>query len=295
MNDIINKKRVPGAVFAVAKESKVLYSKAFGVSSVESQKKVTTDTLFHIGSTHKAITSLLIAVLVDEGVLTWDTKAQDIYEDFTLSDESYASQITIRQLLDMSAGLPEKFDNPPSKARGLLEELTDIQLKPPESQYEYSNLSVSIAGYLAVLAQKKFEKGSISEDDLETLHSGYEKLLREKVLTPIGMKSSYLYINEAKATNRMSSSHYLEEGRFIVAESEDRTVDVFAPAGGLKSTVIDMIKYTMVEEQQGITAEGKRIVSKKNMQVRQTLSKGVSSEEEYGLCLEIRTLPILVL
>jgi len=290
MNGIINKKRVPGAVFAVAKENKVLYTKAFGVRNMDTQKKVNKDTLFHIGSTHKAITSLLIAILVDEGVLTWDTKAQDIYEDFTLSDETYASQITIRQLLDMSAGFPEEYDNPPSEARGLLEELTDISLNPPKSEYAYSNVSVSIAGYLAVLAHAKFKKGSISTEDLDKLHAGYEKLLREKVLVPIGMKSSYLYIDEAKATNRMSSSHYLKNGTFRVAESEDAQVDIFAPSGGLKSTVTDMIKYIMVEAQQGVTAEGKRIVSKKNMLVRQTLSKGVSTEEKYGLCLEIKTL-----
>jgi len=290
MNDIVNKRRVPGIAFAVAKENEVLYSKAFGISSVDTQKKVTTETLFHIGSTHKAITSLLIAVLVDEGVLTWDTKAQDIYEGFTLSNATYASEITIRQLLDMSAGFPENFDNPPSKARELLEELTDIPLNPPKSQYEYSNVSVSIAGYLAVLAQAKFDKGSIAETDLENLHGGYEALLKKKVLLPIGMTSSYLYVDEARATHRMSDSHYLEKGKFIVSESEDKRVDIFAPAGGLKSTATDMIKYIMVEALQGVTAEGKRIVSEKNMIERQTLSKGISAEEEYGLCLEVKML-----
>ena len=289
MNTLIDKKRVPGAVFSVAKENRVLYSKAFGVSSVDTQKRVTTDTLFHIGSTHKAITSLLIAVLVDEGVLSWDTKAQDIYEKFTLSNETYASKITIRQLLDMSAGFPEEFDNPPSKARGLLEELTDISLNPPKSQYEYSNVSVSIAGYLAVLAQAKFDNGSISEEDLENLHGGYKALLKKKVLIPIGMNSSYLSIDEARATKRMSHSHALVNGMFQVSESEDANSDVFAPAGGLKSTATDMIRYMMVEAQQGLTSEGKRIVSEKNMLERQRLSKGVSTKEEYGLCLEIRT------
>ena len=292
MNSVIQNNRLPGAVFAVAKGNKILYTQAFGVSNVDTQKEVKKDTLFHIGSTNKAITSLLIATLVDSGVLTWDTKAQDIYEDFSLSNKAYASQITIRQLLDMSAGLPEEFDNPPSQARELLEELTDISLNAPRSKYEYSNLSISIAGYLAVLAQAKFDKGSISEQDLDNLHAGYEALLEKKVLDPIGMKSSYLYIDEARATNRMSNSHYIEKGEdtFIVAESEDKRVDVFAPAGGLKSTATDMIKYMMVEAQQGISAEGKRIVSKKNMLVRQTLSKGISAEEEYGLCLEISTL-----
>ena len=290
MNNLINDDRVPGAVFAVAKKNKILYTQAFGVSNVDTQKKVTTDTIFHIGSTHKAMTSLLVAILVDEGVLTWDTKAQDIYEDFTLSNESYASQITIRQLLDMSSGLPGDFDNPPSEARGLLEDLINIPLKAPQTQYKYSNLSVSIAGYLAVLAHKKFDNGFITEGDLDNLHDDYEELLNEKILIPIGMTDSYLYIDEARETNRMSKSHYLKNDAFMVSKSVDKPIDVLAPSGGLKSTVKDMMRYMIVEAQQGTTAQGKRIVSQKNMIERQTLSYGISGEEEYGLCLEVKTL-----
>jgi len=290
MNSVIDEKRLPGLVFSVAKKNQVLYSKAFGVSNVDTQQQVRKNTLFHIASTNKAITSLLIAILVDEDILTWDTKAQDIYEGFTLSDDTYSSQITIRQLLDMSSGLPEGLDNLPNQARGLLEDLTDIELNAPKTEYRYSNLSVSIAGYLAVLAYKKFDHGQITEEDLNTLHSGYEMLLKEKVLIPIGMTHSYLNIDDAKASNNMSHSHHLENDIFVVSESEDEPNDIFAPAGGLKSTTTDMIKYMMVETQQGVTAEGKRIVSTKNMIERQTLSKGVATDAEYGLGLEVKTL-----
>ena len=290
MKSLISNNRVPGAVLAIAKDNKVVYRKAFGVRDSQTQKRVEQDTLFHIASTHKAISSLLIATLVDKGILTWDTKAQEIYDGFTLSNETYASEITIRQLLDMTSGLPTDLDVPPSQARGLLEELTNIPLNVPKKQYTYSNLSVSIASYLAVLAEAKFNNGLISEDDLDNLHAGYEALLKRNVLIPIGMNNSYLDIDKAKETNNMSSSHHLENGVFVVSQSEDEPFDVFAPAGGLKSTMNDMIKYMIVETQEGLTTEGKRIVSQKNMMVRQTLSKGVATEEEYGLGLEVKTL-----
>ena len=291
MAELIANNKIPGATLSIAKGSQVIYGKAFGVSNVDTQKATTTDTLFHIGSTNKAMTSFLIAILVDEKVLNWDTKVQDIYSDFTLSNSEYASQITIRQLLDMTSGLPKGFDNEPNGVRGLLENLGDLELiGAPGNQYEYSNLSVSMAAYFAVLAKKKFDNGQLIERDLDNLHADYEQLLKEKVLTPLAMKNSYLYVDEARNTGLMSHSHQLQDNRFIVSESIDNSVDVLAPSGGLKSSVNDMIQYMITEAQQGITAQGHRLVSEANMVVRQTLSTGVAADNDYGLGLEIKTL-----
>ncbi len=292
MTEFVANNKVPGATLSIAKGNQVIYNKAFGVSNVDTQKATTTDTLFHIGSTNKAITSFLIAILVDEKVLSWDTKVQDIYSNFVLSNAEYASQITIRQLLDMTSGLPRDLNNEPTNgARGLLENLGDLQLiGAPGNQYEYSNLSVSMAAYFAVLAKKKSDNGQLTESDLDNLHADYEQLLKEKVLEPLAMKNTYLYVDEARNTGLMSHSHQLQDNRFIVSESVDNRIDVLAPSGGLKSSVNDMIKYMITEAQQGITKQGHRLVSEANMAVRQTLSVGVAADNDYGLGLEIKTL-----
>jgi CubicO group peptidase (beta-lactamase class C family) len=290
MKKIIADDLVPGAVLSIAKGQQVIYSRAFGVTNVETQTPVTTDTLFHIGSTHKALTSFMIATLVDENVLNWDTKAQDIYSGF---NSAYASEITIRQLLDMTSGLPD-FNYPFNDVRSLFEELPYLEeelhcskLIAPGTEYEYSNASVSIAAYLAVLAKRKFDNGQLTDNDLNNLHSDYQQLLKERVLEPLAMNNSYLYVNDARNTGRMSHSHQLDRNQFIVSSSIDEIKDIFAPAGGLKSSVNDMIKYMIVEGQQGITTTGNRLVSIENMLVRQTLSPGPAEHEEYGLGLQI--------
>jgi len=294
MTDFVDSGQIPGAVLAVSAGKKTVFLEAFGKRNVNEGLEMTTDTLFHIGSTHKALTSFLLAVLVDEGVLNWDTKAQDIYPKFVLSNAKYASQITIRQLLDMTSGLPKGadivFDAP---TRIILEGLGKVELiGGPGEQYEYSNLSVSIAAYLGILAQTKVDNGEIQDNDLNNLHAGYERLLREKVLQPLKMENSYLYINDARATGRMANSHVLSEDEetFLVSESYDEQIDNIAPAGGLKSTASDMLRYMVTETLQGLTPEGTRLVSKENMLIRQTLSPSPTSPNGYGLCLDIKLL-----
>lgn len=56
---------------------------------------------------------------------------------------------------------------------------------------------------------KKFDNNQLTENDLDNLHAGYEQLLKEKVLTPLAMKSTYLYVDEARNTGLMSHSHQL--------------------------------------------------------------------------------------
>jgi CubicO group peptidase (beta-lactamase class C family) len=286
----IDARQVPGAALAVAVGGQTALLQPYGLANVDTGSPVQEDTLFHIGSTHKAMTSMLIAILVDEGVLSWDSKVVDIYPQFRLADADHRARLTIRQLLDMTSGLPSESDRLTS-ARQLLENLDQEQtLGAPGGQFEYSNLSVSLAGYLAVVAHTKALRGSIGEQDLNNLNAGYEQLLREKILQPLGMNDSYLYIDEARATGRMASSHELADGAFVVSRSDDQRVDVYAPAGGLKSTAGDMLKFMITEQQQGVTPDGTRLVSSENMAERQRLSPGPATAEDYGLCLEIKTL-----
>jgi CubicO group peptidase (beta-lactamase class C family) len=296
MKSSITKNHLSGAVLGIASADQTIFLEAFGKSDVDKNTAMTTDTLFHIGSTNKAITSFLIGILVDEGVLQWDQKAIDIYPDFILSNQSYAEQITIRQLLDMSSGLSEDGNINSTilekkSARFILEGLSNAPaLLAAGEQYTYSNLSVSMAAYLAVLAKAKADNGVITESDLDNLHAGYERLLREKVLVPLGMNDAYLYIDDARATGKMASAHHLENNAFVVSTSEDQNVDVFAPAGGLKTSANSLLRYIMTEMQSGLSPEGTRILSASNTTERQKLSAGISSENEYGLCLEIKTL-----
>jgi CubicO group peptidase (beta-lactamase class C family) len=149
--------QVPGAVLGVAQGNSIVLLDAFGLSNADTGEKLTTNNLLHIGSTNKLITSFLVAALVDDGALQWDTRAIDNYPGFATSDSAASASITIRPLLDMTSGLPRdaniETDQP---ARALFDQLSQQTLIATlGSTYQYSNLCSSLAGYLAVLANTK--------------------------------------------------------------------------------------------------------------------------------------------
>lgn len=303
ISERVNNNKIPGATLAIASANQTILLEAFGKRDISSNVNMSDDLLFHMGSTNKAITSFLVGILVDEGVLTWDSKAIDIYPNFKLSNQAFANQITIRQLLSMTSGLPSDNGDDDSvnsdylddiennSARFILEGLTNAPtLTEPNTNYAYSNLGYAMAAYLAVLAKAKTDNGTITESDLNNLHSNYEKLLREKVLEPLGMNDAHLYVDDAQATGKMASSHHLENNNFVVSTSQDKRVDNLAPSGGLKMSANSLLRFIMTDMRQGLSPDGKQVLSTKNAIERQKLTSSIAATENYALGLDVREL-----
>ena len=90
--------QVPGVAVAIIKDNEVVLSKGFGVLKHDGSEKVNADTLFGIASNTKAMTAALLAGLVDEGKLTWQTKVIDIIPEFQLPNAYVTREFTIIDL-----------------------------------------------------------------------------------------------------------------------------------------------------------------------------------------------------
>lgn len=96
--------RVPGASVAVIWENEVLLLDGFGMDGDD--QPVTPRTGFRLGSMSKAFTALAVMRAVEGGVLSLDATVQSVLTDFTLADPGAAAQITLRQLLAHTSGIP---------------------------------------------------------------------------------------------------------------------------------------------------------------------------------------------
>ena len=105
VHKIMSTFQVPGIAVAIIKDNEVVLSKGFGVLKHGSKAPVNADTLFGIASNTKAMTSALLAGLVDEGKLTWQTKVIDIIPEFQLPDAYVTREFTIIDLLSHNSGL----------------------------------------------------------------------------------------------------------------------------------------------------------------------------------------------
>jgi len=98
---------VPGLAIAVVFQDKLVYAKGFGVREVGKPEKVDADTVFQLASVSKPLGATVVAALVGEGKIMWDSKISHLDPTFELYDPWVTREITIRDTYAHRSGLPE--------------------------------------------------------------------------------------------------------------------------------------------------------------------------------------------
>src|SRR2546423_6777021 len=102
----IQENAVPGLAIAVVFQDKVVYAKGFGVRDVNTKSPVDADTVFQLASVSKPIGFTVVAELVGEGKITWDSKLSVLNPTFAMFDPWVTREITIRDMYSHRSGLP---------------------------------------------------------------------------------------------------------------------------------------------------------------------------------------------
>lgn len=163
---------IPAISYGVIRNDTIIVQKAIGYRDIESKEEVQINDLFHIGSNTKAFTSFIAAKLVEQGLVSWDTKFFDLYPE--LKDESPKEywEINLKELLAHRARLI-KFQ--------------DQSELYPIVDYEKSidaNLSISEKRYYFIKQVLKYEPIPVYEHpDDRYSNAGYitAALMLEKV------------------------------------------------------------------------------------------------------------------
>src|SRR5690606_22596971 len=119
---------------------------------------ITPDTHMMIGSTGKTMTALLVAGLVDDGVIDWDTPVIEVLPRFAVADEELSRTITFRNLLCACTGVPRRdlelaFNYDELSAEAVVESLRSFEFFTAFGEaFQYSNQLVATAGYAAAAA-----------------------------------------------------------------------------------------------------------------------------------------------
>src|SRR5438309_7868656 len=91
--------KIPGLSVAIVRNDSVIYAKGFGVLAAGSATPVNERTLFEIGSSSKAFTATLVAMLVSDGKMRWDDRLTTYLPDFQLYDPAANGAVTLRDAL----------------------------------------------------------------------------------------------------------------------------------------------------------------------------------------------------
>lgn len=274
---------VPGAAVAIVQGDEIVYASGFGVIEAGSDEPVTPDTQLMIGSTGKTMTSLLVATLVDDGLIDWDTPVAEVLPEFAVADPELSREITFRNLLCACTGVPRRdfelfFNADELSAEAIIESLSTFEFFTDFGEaFQYSNQLVGTAGYAAAAADGA---------TFGNLFDGYVTSLHERVLDPIGMPHTTLSFADVRERGEYAIPHQvdLDSGDYepIDLALEEMLMPI-APAGAHWSTASDMARYLLTELNRGVSPDGETVVSEENLRETWEPQVPISATDSYGL------------
>jgi len=245
----IQENALPGLAIAVVFQDKTVYAKGFGVRDTSAKVPIDADTVFQLASLSKPIGSTVVAELVGEGKITWDSKLSVLDPTFAMFDPWVTREITIRDMYAHRSGLPEH-------AGDLLEDLGftraeilfRLRYQRPassfRSHYAYTNFGMTEGG---IAAAKAYE--------LE-----WEEAAKQKLYNSLGMTSTSSHYADFIARRNKALGHVLVDGKWV--QKFKRDPDAQSPTGGVSSSDNDLTKWMRLQLANG-KFEGKQVVDEK--------------------------------
>ena len=311
VNEQLTNKWIQGAVVLIARNGKVVYHKAYGFSDLEKQTPMKKDDIFRNASQTKAITSLAVMMLFEEGKFMLDDPISNYIPEFknpkvlntmNWSDTSYTtvpakSEVTIRQLLTHTSGIDYAI----------------IGSQDFKAIYAKAGVPVGIGDGKGALADKikilgglplKHQPGDAFTYGLNTDVLGYlvevssgmslDQFFRTRIFTPLGMNDTYFYLPKEKQSRLVPlyqvRNNALEKSTNAIGGNPDYPKaegTYFSGGAGLSGSIEDYAKFLQLFINKG-EYNGVRLLSRKTVELmltNQTLAP-VTTQFGLGFALE---------
>lgn len=255
----------PSVSIGIIKDGEVVLCEGFGSRDPEKGATADGDTLYQIGSCSKAFTAALIGVLVDKGLLEWDTPIRKYLPGFRFKDAFTTENCTLRDLLAHRTGLP-RHEYSWYQTQYTREELVNhMQYLEPNvemrTRFQYNNYGYILAGYIAEQMTGKT----------------WEALLDEHLFGPLGMTRANAFLDtmnedpdHAEPYDRELESDGVSTQRkikFYSTTVEDRSKGIgapFGPAGSINACPRDMLKWVDMHLNKGMSGDT-RVLSEESI------------------------------
>ena len=238
---------IPSLTIALVRGDKIVWTGAFGYSNIWARTPAVPTTVYLIGSTFKAMSTVALMQLLEQGKFKLDDPVHNYLTDFKIQGEDTAHPVTFRHLLTHTSGLPADFgpfpvwgDTTPPPLDAYLHEKLKV-VRPPLEKEEYSNLAYALVGYLV---QK------ISG-------TPYKKYIQEHVWDPIGMTST-TFEPGPETIERLAIPYVVDDKTHSQVPALQLKASVW-PAGLVYGTVLDQANWLIMNLNAG-TIKGKRII-----------------------------------
>ena len=315
LQSYVDSNRIGGAVALVLRDGNVVYERSVGWADVESRKRMTLDGMFRIASQSKALTSVAIMILMEEGKLTLTTPVSRFIPAFARTTVATRTDtgrsivparraITTRDLLTHTAGISYGTDSivaPLYAAKGLGPEagngwyLADKDELVCESMERLATLPfVRQPGEAFVYGYNTDILGCVVE---RASGMPLDKFIETRITGPLGMVDTHFFPPESKrqrvvtvyASDTANHAMRAPEGSRGQGHYMDGPRKDFAGGAGLVSTARDYARLLEMLRNGG-ELDGVRILGRKTVELMTTNHVGTlfnSNGQGFGLGFSI--------
>jgi CubicO group peptidase (beta-lactamase class C family) len=231
---------LPAMAVLLVRNGEVIERAAVGRRSASSDVLVTTEDRWHLGSMTKAMSATLAAVLVEDGLITWDSTPAEVWPEMADEIHSGFRNATLRQFLSHTSGMKRDDDYGPAgdrapgplidKRRAWAERLLQQAPEFAAGEVNYSNV-----GYLVAGAMLEARGGA-----------SWETLLTTRVFAPLGMVQSGFGAPGTPGMLDEPLGHWSQRAGFAPIDpgSSDANIPAaMGPAGNAHSTLDDYARF----------------------------------------------------
>jgi CubicO group peptidase (beta-lactamase class C family) len=260
IQEFVDRGEISGAVTLIATKDRILHLSAVGKTDMGKDRKMQTDDIFWIASMSKPITAVCIAILADDGKLSFDDPLAKHLPEFaglmvTENGQTVkpSRPVTLRDVMTHTSGMVEMTTREPHLT--LAETSKQLSQQPlrfqPGSRWSYSTAGIDVLGRVVEV----------------TSGMPFDVFLQKRVLDPLGMKNTSFWIAPAKESRWAHSYRWnqpagkLEETSIPYLYQTTVTDRERPPLGGagLFSTAEDVARIYQMMLNKG-TLHGKRIL-----------------------------------
>ena len=292
--DAMSKLDVAGAAIGIVKDGSIIHRKGYGVRSLKTKERVNEHTNFQIASNSKAFTTAALAILIDEGKLSWNDKVVDHIPEFKMYNAYVTHNLTIEDLLThrsgLGAGAGDLMFLPDGSDFGIDDVLGGFQHFKPVSafrtKHHYNNLLYLAAG--EVIARKT--------------GMTYGEFVCSRIFKPLGMDKSYPWLHGVTERRNLATPHSNESGPLREIDHFTIGKQMNGAAGGIVSNVDDLCQWLLLQLNQGRYGNdlNERVFSSERQDEMWTIYSSESPEYKgqlrgYGLGWHLETIPTALL
>ena len=248
--EVMQREHIAGAAVGVSIDGRVVYARGFGLADLASGRPTDPETVFGIASVSKSFAALAVMQLADDGKVDPQAPVTDYLPEFALRGAADSRAIRVHHALSHTTGCP-----PLRRAQGEFAEFA--QHLAYLATYDTPVLGYP-GQYLSYCNDTFMLAGAIVE---RVTGNSFRSAVRDRILAPLRMDRSTYDLDQLAKWANVTTLYNRAPGNGDLAPQPWPELGTYHVGGGIRSTVLDLLRYGDMYWAGGLAPAGGRVVS----------------------------------